>query len=500
MLGYEFLLLHIPLRMIPPAKPARIRPVTRVEDIGELLAVPRHVAPPAGAPVLDHVLFALKYETLQPAILIEAMKLVPETELLAALDAQRQGSFLRKAAFFWEKATGRQLSITWEPSGNYIGMFDPAVYFTGQNWERNTRLRVDWNGIGPFEFSPVVLRDAALENRSVAILDRLHAWAADPANLQILDRVMGWAYLAETRDSYAIEQETPSPSKEAAFLNALKQLQDRTPLSEQYLADLQNIAVTRGAEAGFRAQQNWLQRGGTGALAVRYVPPSPDAMASLMDGFMRMANAEDDVPPLIKAAVVSFGFVYIHPFMDGNGRLSRLLAHHCLNYKGALPLVQSSPALLPLSAVMKKHEAQYLATLEAFSKPARQLWDVTYIAEGDFDFIFQSAPSIYAHFAADVAAAFIVDCAEQALVHSLVEEASFIAAYDRAHARINAAFDLPDRTVNLLIQWVQQNHFQFPNRRRNATELAGLTDAQIEKLVALVAEGFQAAPPSPGAP
>ena len=53
-----------------------------------------------------------------------------------------------------------------------------------------------------------------------------------------------------------------------------------------------------------------------------------------------MANASGgDVPPLVKAAVVSFGFVFLHPFMDGNGRLSRLLAHHSLNLQQVLPSV-----------------------------------------------------------------------------------------------------------------------------------------------------------------
>jgi hypothetical protein len=76
MIGYEFLLLQIPLRMLSTCKPAQVRSVTRVEELGEVLAVPRHVAPAAGASILDHALFALKHETLQPAILQEAMRLL----------------------------------------------------------------------------------------------------------------------------------------------------------------------------------------------------------------------------------------------------------------------------------------------------------------------------------------------------------------------------------------------------------------------------------------
>jgi hypothetical protein len=212
----------------------------------------------------------------------------------------------------------------------------------------------------------------------------------------------------------------------------------------------------------------------------------------LMEGFMRMANArEGDVPPLVKAAVVSFGFVFIHPFMDGNGRVSRLLAHHSLNFHESLPTVGGNPAILPLSVAMKRHENDYLSTLEVFSRPARQLWDVTYIADNEFVFDFRSSPMVYAHWHADAAAAFVTTCAEMALEQSLIDETFFLRAYDRAYARIDQEFDLPNRTINLLIQWIHQNNDRMPERRRNAPELILLAPEQVERIEAIVAASFQ---------
>ena len=304
---------------------------------------------------------------------------------------------------------------------------------------------------------------------------------------------MNWAYLSETRDSYAIENEAPAPDKERTFLQAMEQLRDRRPLSEGYLVDLQNLVITSAIkqEQAFRHQQNWLQRGGHGALAVRYLPPPPENVGELMDGLMRLANApEGNVPPLVKAALVSFGFVFVHPFMDGNGRLSRLLAHHSLSLQGALPLVNGNPAILPLSVAMKRHEADYLATLESFSRPARQLWDVTYIADNEFAFDFRSSPKVYAHWNGEAAADFMTRCAEQALEQSLIDETAFLQAYDKAYAQIDKAFDLPNRTINLLIQWIHQNNDRMPERRRNATELLLLKPHQIERIEAIVADCF----------
>jgi hypothetical protein len=492
-IGYELLLSKIDIPMMPLTQPARVKPVTRVESMPEILAIPRHVAPDDDS-ILSHALFALRYETIQISILEQAMRLVPAAELLARLARQPQGGYLRRAAYFWEKANGQTLPLPQETTGgNYLEIFDPTEYYTGQIWERSQKYRVVFNGIGPYEFCPVVKRDAKLEKTGAEILGRLHEWANDPKNAELLDRVVSWAYLSETRDSYAIENEVPSPDKEQSFLQAMTHLRDKTPLSEAYLIHLQNMVISNPikAEVQFRTTQNWLQRGGRGAAGVRYVPPAPDSMMTLMEGFMRMANAQDDVPPLVKAALVSFGFVFIHPFMDGNGRIARLLAHHTLNLKGVLPDVKGSPAILPLSVAMKKNEKEYLNTLESFSLPARKLWDVMHISDSDFVFDFKSSPLIYAHWSGQQAAEFVTACASEALAQALIDEAVYLQGYDQAFEQIDKTYDLPNKTINLLIQWIQQNSCRMPERRKNAPELALLKPRQLNEIEAIVATAFQ---------
>jgi hypothetical protein len=491
-IGYEFLLSKIDIPMLPLQQPARIKPVTRVECMPDMLAIPRHVAPGDDS-ILTHVLFALRYETIQISILAQALRLVPAADLLASLARQPKGGYLRRAAYFWEKANGQPLPLPTDTTGgNYLEIFDPSEYYTGQIWERSQKYRVVFNGIGPYEFCPVVKRDAHLEQAGTEVLGRLQAWASDPKNAGLLDRVMGWAYLSETRDSYAIENEVPSPDKEQSFLQAMTHLRDKTPVSEEYLIELQNLVISNPmqAEVQFRTTQNWLQRGGRGAAGVRYVPPDPDSMLTLMDGFMRMANAQDDVPPLIKAALVSFGLVFIHPFMDGNGRISRLLAHHTLHLKGVLPDVNGSPTILPLSVAMKKNEKGYLATLEAFSLPARKLWNVTHVGDSDFVFDFKSSPLIYAHWSGQKAAEFVTACASEALAQALIDEAVYLQGYDQAFEEIDRSFDLPNKTINLLIQWIHQNSGRMPERRKSAQELILLQPGQLDAIEAIVGKAM----------
>ena len=195
MIGYEFIAARVTdstaLRMLPVQRPAQLRPVTRIEPMGDVLAVPRQVAPADDASLLDHLLFALKHEDLNLALLMEGLRQVSAEALTAALAAQRTGSFLRKAAFLWEKAHGIELPLPWDSTGgNYVDLFDADAYYVGPVWERSQRLRVNFNGIGPLEFCPVVRRDDALAARGQQVLDRLHAWAGDARNQATLDRVL----------------------------------------------------------------------------------------------------------------------------------------------------------------------------------------------------------------------------------------------------------------------------------------------------------------------
>lgn len=78
------------------------------------------------------------------------------------------------------------------------------------------------------------------------------------------------------------------------------------------------------------------------------------------------------------------------------------------------------------------------------------------------------------------------------------DEAAFIHAYDRAFDSIDKAHNLPNRTINLLIQWTRQSGNKTPEHRRTEPELAGLRREVIDGVEAIVAESFSAAPPHSG--
>jgi hypothetical protein len=198
---------------------------------------------------------------------------------------------------------------------------------------------------------------------------------------------------------------------------------------------------------------------------VTYVPPPPELVADLMDQLMALAYAPETssgLDPLVRAAVVSFGFVFIHPFMDGNGRLSRFLLHHVLGRSGRLP----RGFVLPISISMKRHEAQYLQALQSFSRPTRELWRVTWIDEGRYGFQPLSDHHLYRFWDATACVEFLLAMAEQALQRDLRDETRFLASYDAARKAVEERFDIRANALATLLLGAFQNHGTVSVHRR----------------------------------
>jgi Fic family protein len=196
---------------------------------------------------------------------------------------------------------------------------------------------------------------------------------------------------------------------------------------------------------------------------VSYVPPAPDLAAQLMQQLLVLArDLPRSIDPIVAASICSFGLVYIHPFMDGNGRLSRFLFHRALCQSGRLP----SGLILPVSVAMQRREAEYLACLQAFSKPARAFWQVTWVDEGQYQLEWQGHDSLYRYWDATACAEFGLAVAQEALEVELQQESEFLARYDAVYATVNAQFDLLNNDLATLVLSVLGNDGVLSNNRR----------------------------------
>jgi Fic family protein len=121
------------------------------------------------------------------------------------------------------------------------------------------------------------------------------------------------------------------------------------------------MAGTRGSDkrpGEIRRSQNWI--GGTRPGNARFVPPPPDQVADAMSALEKWIHATDPLPPLVRVGLAHAQFETIHPFLDGNGRIGRLLIALLVEHWGLLKL-----PLLYLSVAFKRHREEYYRRLSA---------------------------------------------------------------------------------------------------------------------------------------
>jgi Fic family protein len=145
--------------------------------------------------------------------------------------------------------------------------------------------------------------------------------------------------------------------------HGIRRLREGFPLSSRLLRELHGILLSRGRGAEkqpgeFRRSQNWIggQRPGN---AVFVPPPAEEVGASISQLERWLHDEPERTPPLIKAALSHVQFETIHPFLDGNGRVGRLLITLLLCVEGIL-----SEPLLYVSLYLKEHRAEYYALLD----------------------------------------------------------------------------------------------------------------------------------------
>jgi len=149
----------------------------------------------------------------------------------------------------------------------------------------------------------------------------------------------------------------------AALDHGLARLRGGFPLSNRMIREIHGVLLSRGRGSGkdpgeFRRSQNWI--GGTRPGNAAFVPPPHTAVPDCMAALERFLHATDDgLPVLVRAGLAHVQFETIHPFLDGNGRVGRLLITFLLCHAGIL-----REPLLYLSLYLKQHRSDYYALLD----------------------------------------------------------------------------------------------------------------------------------------
>lgn len=415
-----------------------------------------------------------------------------EAELAKWLSDSPESAYARRACFLYEWLTGQTLSVADIVSSRarYVPVLDPTQQFARASGENTARFRVTNNLPGPREFCPLVSRTNYL-NEMVRkdMRDRIRG-TLDRYDADLLRRAASFLYLKETQSSFEVEREHPSPQKAQRFADLLRQADARELLTEDRLLQLQHAVLDpRFHEYSWRHQQNWIGKDFGYRQQVDFVPARPEDLPSLMDGFLDMAGRLliSTMEPVVAAACMAFGFVYIHPFMDGNGRIHRYLIHDVLAKAGFTP----RGIVLPVSAVILANLEDYIETLEAFSRPMNQRTDYkpdvpAQSAMGN-DAVYFRYPDLTRQ------TAFLYRALERTVDHDLQQEIDFLLGFDRASQALNKLLDWPDHSLELFIRVVRQNEGHLSTTKRKS-HFDWMTDTEIQQAEQMVVDAFLTSP------
>jgi Fic family protein len=195
-------------------------------------------------------------------------------------------------------------------------------------------------------------------------------------------------------------------------------------------------------------------------------------------------STDGGLDPVVAAASLAFGFVYIHPSVDGNGRLHRWLVHHAL----AAARFNPPGLVFPVSAAILRHLNGYRTVLESYSQPLLPLVDWRPTSDGNVE-VLNDTSAYYRYFDATAHAEFLYACVEQTIERDLPSEVGFLVAFDTFSKDVQEIVDMPMAKVELLQKFLAQGNGKLSQRARNK-EFAALGEAEVAQAERAFAASF----------
>jgi len=415
--------------------------------------------------VMNHLEFALKYDGVNLTLLIQIFEQIEESELIEYIISKPTGKYVRRLWFFYEFLMDRELPIEDLKQGNYVDLLEEERYYTTPNPKSIKRQRVRDNLLGVRNFCPMVRKTEQLKRYEELNFSQKSKDILTKYPDRLLKRALSYLYTKETKSSFEIEQIKPSSSRVEKFIALLKEAQKDDFCTKEKLLLLQNrIVDSRFKDSDYRTTQNYVgERISYTQEKIHYISPKPNVLHELMDGLITAHQKLKDNPNLavVHATVIAYGFVYLHPFEDGNGRIHRFLLHNILAHEGFTP----KNTIFPLSAVMLKNPNEYEISLEYFSSKLLSLIDYNLDDEGKME-VLNDTTLLYRTIDMTQQVEAVYSFIEKTIDEELHQELEFIVRYDTSKRAIQAIVDMPDREIDLFIRFVMQNGGKLSTTKR----------------------------------
>lgn len=436
----------------------------------------------------DHLGFALRHEEIDLLLLKRIFEAVPQRNVEAFVRAAPTGIPSRRAWYLYEALTGRTIDVEDAARAPTVDLLDPKAYFTSKP-RLSKRHRIRDNLLGTVHFSPTIRRTETLAGFIAEDLSAKAMETVGRTGRHLVARAASFLLLADSRASFEIEGENPPRSRLERWGRAVLQA-GKHPLSLNEIIRLHKVLIedTRFTKPGLRPDGVFLgERDHNGDPLPEFIGARPDDLDDLMTGLLEANRRmrEGGLDPVLEAAATAFGFVYVHPFQDGNGRMHRCLIHHVLADRKFTP----SGMVFPVSSVMLDRIDDYRNTLQSHSGPLMPFIEWRPTPERNVEVLNRTA-DLYRYYNCTEEAEFLYSCVRRTVTEDLPREIDYLRRHDEAIRRIMDAIEMPDRLAENLVLYIRKNRGVLANKRRRR-EFQALGDDEVALVEGIVRDAFQ---------
>lgn len=487
LVGYSAIIEKLELPVPLPAIKAMISEKNQRAKTASWLVLPSRYLPhdhkgiPHIEALFNQMVFALKYEGVNLLVFSKLVERLKKKEILELVSIEPLGQYSRRIWFLLEWVSGKEIAgKSAIHKKSYVSVIDEKFQY-GISGVKSPRHLVINNLPGTPKFCALIRKTDKLENHLGRNYIEEHRKQLSGVRKDFIQRASAFLLLKDSKASFTIEGESPKSKRAARWGAAIGQA-GRHDLTKDELVRLQQLVIesTRFIQMGFR------QKGGfvgehdrfSGEPIPDHISAKPEDLGDLIDGLIEVNQLliKEATHPVLAATIIAFGFVFIHPFEDGNGRIHRYLIHHILAKKR----FTDQGIIFPVSAAILDRINDYQLVLESYSKPLLDFiaWQETKDHNVE---VTNATRDYYRFFDATVQAEFLFDCVEYTIKHIVPKEMSYLANYEVFKNYLEEEFEMPDKLVATLVRFLEQHQGRL-SKRAKEKEFNMLSEKEIEKI------------------
>ena len=406
--------------------------------------------------------------------------MLKKTELEEMIQQEIQGQFSRRIWFLYEWLMETKLNLPDLKTGNLVPIIDEKLQYAIDGVS-SPRHKVINNLPGNQNFCPLIRKTEKLEKYIASNIRQEKSNYLNRVHKDILQRASSFLLLKDSKASFSIEGENPRNNRAARWGIAIGQA-GKNELSIAELNRLQQLVIEndRFVKMGIRSQEGFIgdRDRATQEPIPDHISAKQENLEQLMAGWLQSQKVltESRMDPVLVAAKIAFGFVFIHPFVDGNGRLHRYIIHHVLSQTG----YTEQGIIFPISASILTHIKDYAKSLESYSHPILNFIDWKPSENNNVE-ILNDTIDYYRYFDATAQAEFLFYCVNDTLVNVIPKEVEYLMKFDEFKRYLDHKYEMPDNMVSLLVGFLEQGNGRL-SKRAISNEFNALTVDEIRSI------------------